>query len=82
MLKCNVIWHFIIESVQLQAEYEIKKDIIIMCSAGFHENVVGLLKTCLSDCKLNTLCVRMYMHVHVCTCGYMCACTVCVCSLN
>lgn len=41
----------IIESTPSEEEHNIQEEIKMMSSVGVHENVVGLLRTCLSDCK-------------------------------
>ena len=41
----------LIESAPLEEEHNIQEEIKMMSTVGVHENVVGLLRTCLSECK-------------------------------
>ena len=44
---CNVL----IESASSEEEHNIQEEIKMMSTVGIHENVVGLLRTCLSERK-------------------------------
>ena len=41
-----------IETAPSEEEHNIQEEIKMMSTIGVHENVVGLLRTCLSECKL------------------------------
>jgi len=45
-------------SAQVEEEHNIKEEIKMMSSIGIHENVVGLLRTCLTECKVLILYVK------------------------
>jgi len=45
-------------SAPVEEEHNIKEEIKLMSSIGMHENVVGLLRTCLTECKVPILYVK------------------------